>query len=113
MYTYMFPFSQSLKLMGLMRLSSSISILKGFSKLSSYRSKNYHWDVPKGHLAVYVGEEQKRRFVVPISYLEQPLFQNLLRQAEEEFGFDHPMGGLTLSCQEHVFNQLTATLHSV
>ncbi|MFS8024848.1 putative small auxin-up RNA [Helianthus anomalus] len=113
MYTYMFPFSQSLKLMGLMRLSSSISSLKGFSKLSSYRSKNYHLDVPKGHLAVYVGEEQKRRFVVPISYLEQPLFQNLLRQAEEEFGFDHPMGGLTLSCQEHVFNQLTATLHSV
>ncbi|MFS8024861.1 putative small auxin-up RNA [Helianthus anomalus] len=52
--------------MGLMRLSSSISILKCFSR---FCSRKYHWDVPKGHLAVYVGEEQKRRFVVPISYL--------------------------------------------
>ncbi|KAI7750539.1 hypothetical protein M8C21_029066 [Ambrosia artemisiifolia] len=99
--------------MGLIRLPSSISILKGFNKLSSYRNRNYHLDVPKGHLAVYVGEEQKRRFVVPISYLEQPLFQKLLRQAEEEFGFAHPLGGLTLTCEEDVFNQLTAILHSL
>ncbi|MFS8024857.1 putative small auxin-up RNA [Helianthus anomalus] len=69
----------------------------------TWLSSNHHWDVPKGHLAVYVGEEKKRRFVVPISYLEQPLFQKLLRQSEAEFGFDHPMEGLTLSCQEDVF----------
>ncbi|KAJ0447753.1 putative small auxin-up RNA [Helianthus annuus] len=96
--------------MGLMRLSSLISILKCFSR---FCSRKHHWDVPKGHLAVYVGEEQKRRFVIPISYLEQPLFQNLLRQSEEEFGFDHPMGGITLSCQEDLFNQLTTILHSL
>ncbi|KAI3745170.1 hypothetical protein L1987_58276 [Smallanthus sonchifolius] len=100
--------------MGLMRFFSSlISIAKGFSRLNSYRSRNYHWDVPKGHLAVYVGEKEKRRFVVPISYLEQPLFQNLLRQSEEEFGFDHPMGGLTLSCQEEAFFQLTSIVLSL
>ncbi|KAG5574304.1 hypothetical protein H5410_054438 [Solanum commersonii] len=56
--------------------------------------------VPKGHCAVYVGERQKKRFVVPISYLSQPLFQDLLTQAEEQFGFDHPMGGLTIPCKE-------------
>ncbi|KAF5755633.1 putative small auxin-up RNA [Helianthus annuus] len=78
--------------MGLMRLSSLISILKCFSR---FCSRKYHWDVPKGHLAVYVGEEQKRQFVILISYLEQPLFQNMLRQSGEEFGFDHPMGGIT------------------
>ncbi|KAJ0433801.1 putative small auxin-up RNA [Helianthus annuus] len=49
------------------------------------------------------GEKEKRRFVVPISYLEKPLFQNLLHESEEEFGFDHSMGGLTLSCQEDMF----------
>ncbi|CDY49144.1 BnaC09g52070D [Brassica napus] len=27
---------------------------------------------PKGFLAVYVGETQKTRYVVPISYLSQP-----------------------------------------
>ncbi|CAN1143149.1 Auxin-responsive protein SAUR23 [Linum perenne] len=47
-------------------------------------------NVPKGFLAVYVGETQKKRFVVPLSYLSQPLSQDLLSMAEEEFGFDHP-----------------------
>ncbi|MCD7467132.1 hypothetical protein HAX54_004406 [Datura stramonium] len=55
-------------------------------------------DVPKGHFAVYVGEKQKKRFVIPISYLSQPSFQDLLSQAEEEFGFNHPMGGVTFPC---------------
>ncbi|KAM0012771.1 putative small auxin-up RNA [Helianthus debilis subsp. tardiflorus] len=99
--------------MGLMRLFSSlVSIVKGFSRLNTYRNRNYQWDVPKGHLAVYVGEKEKRRFVVPISYLQQPLFQKFLRESEEEFGFDHSMGGLTLSCQEDAFFQLTSILHS-
>ncbi|CBI37956.3 unnamed protein product, partial [Vitis vinifera] len=49
-------------------------------------------NVPKGYVPVYVGETQKKRFVIPISYLKHPSFQNLLSQAEEEFGFDHPLG---------------------
>ncbi|KAL6206188.1 hypothetical protein ACLB2K_023438 [Fragaria x ananassa] len=49
-------------------------------------------DIPKGYFAVYVGESQKKRFVIPISYLNQPSFMDLLSQAEEEFGYDHPMG---------------------
>ncbi|KAK3029052.1 hypothetical protein RJ639_040104 [Escallonia herrerae] len=56
--------------------------------------------VPKGHLAVYVGETIKKRYVVPLSMLNHPSFQYLLSQAEEEFGFDHPMGGLTIPCRE-------------
>ncbi|KAF7848233.1 hypothetical protein BT93_L2161 [Corymbia citriodora subsp. variegata] len=63
-------------------------------------------DVPKGHFPVYVGERQKKRFVVPLSYLSRPSFQDLLSQAEEEFGFDHPMGGLTIPCNEEVFLSL-------
>jgi SAUR family protein len=66
-------------------------------------------EVPKGYVAVYVGEKQKR-FVVPISYLNQPLFQELLHQAEEEFGYDHPMGGLTIHCTEDVFQHITSHL---
>ncbi|KAI8554142.1 hypothetical protein RHMOL_Rhmol05G0075200 [Rhododendron molle] len=67
-------------------------------------------DVPKGHLAVYVGESEKKRFVIPISYLSNPSFQDLLSQAEEEFGFDHPMGGLTIPCREDVFIDLASQL---
>ncbi|XP_057456520.1 auxin-induced protein 15A-like [Lotus japonicus] len=69
-------------------------------------------EVSKGYLAVYVGEEQKR-FVIPVAYLNQPSFQELLSQAEEEFGFDHPMGGLTIPCSEDVFQHITCCLSGV
>ncbi|XP_050227734.1 protein SMALL AUXIN UP-REGULATED RNA 51-like [Mercurialis annua] len=65
-------------------------------------------DVPKGHFAVYVGENRSR-YIVPISFLTRPEFQNLLQQAEEEFGFDHDMG-LTIPCEEEVFLSLTSML---
>ncbi|XP_029125166.1 auxin-induced protein 6B-like [Cajanus cajan] len=67
-------------------------------------------EVPKGYLAVYVGERMKR-FVIPISYLIQPSFQDLLSQAEEEFGYDHPMGGLTIPCSVEVFQDITSTFN--
>uniref|UniRef100_A0A3Q7IGK1 Uncharacterized protein n=1 Tax=Solanum lycopersicum TaxID=4081 RepID=A0A3Q7IGK1_SOLLC len=66
--------------------------------------------VPKGCCAVYVGESQKKRFVVQVSYLSQPLFQDLLAQAEEEFGFDHSMGVLTIPCKEDVLVDVTSRL---
>ncbi|KAL3539041.1 hypothetical protein ACH5RR_002407 [Cinchona calisaya] len=65
-------------------------------------------DVPKGHFAVYVGENRSR-YIVPISFLTHPEFQCLLRRAEEEFGFDHEMG-LTIPCEEVVFRSLTSML---
>ncbi|KAB2634827.1 auxin-induced protein 15A-like [Pyrus ussuriensis x Pyrus communis] len=46
-------------------------------------------DVPKGYFPVYVGESEKQRFVVPISIVNQPSFQDLLSEAEKEFGYDH------------------------
>ncbi|CDY25461.1 BnaC09g39760D [Brassica napus] len=49
-------------------------------------------------------------YVVPISYLSQPSFQALLSKSEEEFGFDHPMGGLTIPCPEHIFINVTSRL---
>ncbi|MCD7467125.1 Auxin-responsive protein saur50 [Datura stramonium] len=65
-------------------------------------------DVPKGHFAVYVGEN-RTRYIVPISFLTHPEFQCLLRQSEEEFGFDHDMG-ITIPCEEVVFRSLTSML---
>ena len=64
--------------------------------------------VQKGYIAVYVGEDQKKRYVVPLSYLNEPSFQALLSLAEEEFGYEHPMGRLTLPCSEDVFIDLTS-----
>ncbi|KAL2329045.1 hypothetical protein Fmac_022472 [Flemingia macrophylla] len=67
-------------------------------------------EVPKGYLAVYVGEKMKR-FVIPVSYLNQPSFQDLLCQAEAEFGYHHPKGGLTIPCSEDVFQHTTSRLN--
>ncbi|KAL7237460.1 hypothetical protein ACSBR2_003705 [Camellia fascicularis] len=76
----------------------------------SFKANQAVVDVPKGHVAVYVGESERKRFVIPISYLNQPSFQDLLSQAEEEFGFNHPMGVLTIPCKEDIFIDLTSRL---
>lgn len=91
------------------RWTSLISNAKQFYKLHSLLNRSQS-DVPKGHLAVYVGEIQKKRYVVPISYLNHPSFQGLLHQAEEEFGFNHPTGGLTIPCSENAFVELTSRM---
>ncbi|KAL7090769.1 hypothetical protein ACP275_12G062100 [Erythranthe tilingii] len=79
----------------------------------SLSSEKRSTEVPKGHFVVYVGESEKKRFVIPLSYLNNPLFQELLSQAEEEFGFHHPMGGLTIPCTEELFIDLTSHLSRV
>lgn len=68
-------------------------------------------DVPKGYFAVYVGEGEKKRFVIPVSLLNQPSFQELLSIAEEEFDFSYPMGSLIIPCTEDTFVKLTSGLH--
>lgn len=96
--------------MGIIRLRSMLSSAKYFSKLHSHSNRNHISDVPKGYLAIYVGEIQKTRLLVPVSLMEEPLFQDLLRKSENEFGFDHPMGGLTIHCGEDAFLDLTSRL---
>ncbi|XVE53926.1 hypothetical protein DITRI_Ditri03aG0041400 [Diplodiscus trichospermus] len=67
-------------------------------------------DVPKGYLAVYVGQEL-RRFIIPTSYLSHHVFKILLEKAEEEFGYDHN-GGLTLPCEIETFKYLLKCIES-
>jgi SAUR family protein len=65
-------------------------------------------DVPVGHNPVYVGSE-RRRFIIPTTYLNHPLSRELLQKAEEEFGFDHQMG-LLIPCEEVTFEYLTSIM---
>uniref|UniRef100_A0A251THW0 Putative small auxin-up RNA n=1 Tax=Helianthus annuus TaxID=4232 RepID=A0A251THW0_HELAN len=67
-------------------------------------------DIPKGYFAICVGEQEKKRFVVSVSLLSEPTFQELQHQAEEEFDYNHPMGGLTIPCSEDVFTDLASHL---
>ncbi|KAL1324260.1 hypothetical protein HN51_034415 [Arachis hypogaea] len=89
--------------------------IPGIRKVSSSAvqaaSKGFD-QVPKGYLAVYIGDNM-RRFMIPISYLNQPSFQDLLNQAEEEFGYDHQTGRLTIPCNEDEFLRLTSKLEKL
>ncbi|XP_027904777.1 auxin-induced protein 6B-like [Vigna unguiculata] len=78
----------------------------------SSQSSSKAINIAKGYVAVYVGERMKR-FVIPMTYLNQPSFQDLLSQAEEEFGYNHPMGGLTIPCTEDVFLHVTSRLNGL
>ncbi|CAL9162800.1 unnamed protein product [Musa hybrid cultivar] len=64
--------------------------------------------VPKGCMAVYVGDGM-RRFVIPTSYLRLPAFRQLMEKVEEEFGFDQA-GGLRIPCEEEDFQELLDAL---
>ncbi|XP_021753443.1 auxin-induced protein X15-like [Chenopodium quinoa] len=92
------------------RFHNMISNTKQILKLHSSFNRNQQKSVPKGHIAVYVGDEEMKRHVVPLSFLRHPSFLDLLRRAEEEFEYNHPMGGLTIPCSEQIFNDLTARL---
>ncbi|GAB2267634.1 Auxin-responsive protein saur23 [Dionaea muscipula] len=91
------------------QLPSIISSTKKILKLQySLIFKNQQGTVPKGYVAIYVGEAEKKRFVVPLSYLNHPAIEDLLKRAEEEFGFYHPMGGLTIPCKAEEFIHLAS-----
>ncbi|XP_009759019.1 auxin-responsive protein SAUR50-like [Nicotiana tabacum] len=97
------------------KLSQAVLLKQILKRCSSLGKKHVYndedflpIDVPKGHFAVYVGEN-RTRYIVPISFLSHPEFQCLLRCAEEEFGFDHDMG-ITIPCEELVFQSLTNML---
>ncbi|KAJ0466645.1 putative small auxin-up RNA [Helianthus annuus] len=92
------------------KLSQTVVLKHIVKKCSSLSRKQqpHFGDVPKGHFVVYVGVNRSR-YIVPVSFLSHPDFQRLLQQAEDEFGFDHNLG-LTIPCEEQVFESLTTML---
>ncbi|KAK8485886.1 hypothetical protein V6N11_069301 [Hibiscus sabdariffa] len=64
-------------------------------------------DVPKGYLAIKVGSqgEEQQRVVVPVMYFNHPLFMQLLKEAEEEYGFDQK-GTIVIPCHVAEFRNV-------
>ncbi|KAK3041065.1 hypothetical protein RJ639_026862 [Escallonia herrerae] len=86
----------------------------GYLRLGDDPGRSQPLSVPKGHLPVYVGEKEDdaHRILVPVIYLAHPLFEELLREAEKVYGFDHP-GGIQIPCRmsefENVQTKIAAT----
>ncbi|MBA0583982.1 hypothetical protein Gorai_014817 [Gossypium raimondii] len=72
-----------------------------------HQGKKQTRDVPKGYLAIMVGSqgEERQRFVVPVMYFNHPLFMRLLKEAEEEYGFDQK-GTITIPCHVEEFRNI-------
>lgn len=102
---------QSNLAMGIRLPSILLGSTKQILKMQSV-SARCQSNVPKGYIPVYVGETERKRFFIPISYLSHPSFVDLLKRAEEEFGFSHPTGGLTIPCKEEAFIDVTSRLHT-
>lgn len=98
--------------MGIRFPLSLIPSAKQILKMQLGLTKKLSDVVPRDHVAVYVGYVKRKRFVVPVSYLNHPAFQRLLNRVEEEFGYHHQHGGLSLTipCNEDIFIDLTSRL---
>lgn len=56
-------------------------------------------DIPKGYVAIKVGQgKEQKKIAVPVTYLNHPLFVQLLKEAEEVYGFAH-RGTIIIPCQ--------------
>ncbi|MED6121061.1 Auxin-responsive protein saur32 [Stylosanthes scabra] len=69
-------------------------------------NKEFKDVIPKGFMAIKVGQgEEQQRFVVPVIYFNHPLFMQLLKEAEEEYGFDQK-GTITIPCHVEEFRNI-------
>ena len=84
--------------------SSINKLLKKTLSFTDISSSTDQVVVPKGFLAVCVGKELKR-FIIPTEYLGHQAFGILLREAEEEFGFQKE-GVLKIPCEVGVFERI-------
>lgn len=79
----------------------------GFVEQIEKKNGNPPKDVPKGFVAVYVGDAQEEptRFVIPVFYFNHPLFLHLLEETEHVYGFNQK-GVFTIPCQVSDFEYL-------
>ncbi|CAN1139503.1 Auxin-responsive protein SAUR71 [Linum perenne] len=87
------------------RLAAATSSSAGSSKKKSVIKRTFSFsDAHKGRVSVSVGKEGKR-YAVPTEYLGHQAFRVLLREAEEEFGFQQE-GVLRIPCEVAAFERI-------
>ncbi|KAI3807976.1 hypothetical protein L1987_23916 [Smallanthus sonchifolius] len=68
------------------------------------KNDDHKMNIPKGCVAVMVGheDEEQKRFIIPVMYMNHPLFMELLKEAEDEYGFHH-QGPINIPCHVQDF----------
>ncbi|XP_057516877.1 auxin-responsive protein SAUR65-like [Amaranthus tricolor] len=75
-----------------------IKMARKWQKLAAASRKRISWSrtvAEKGHFVVYTSD--KRRFMIPLTYIRSEIFTELFRMAEEEFGVA-ASGPIVLPC---------------
>ncbi|TKY64127.1 Auxin-responsive protein SAUR32 [Spatholobus suberectus] len=68
-------------------------------------------NIPKGFLPIKVGQgEEQQKIVMPVMHLNHPLFSQLLKEAEEEYGFDQ-QGTIIIPCHVEDFRYVQDLIH--
>ncbi|XP_060202814.1 auxin-responsive protein SAUR32-like [Lycium barbarum] len=70
---------------------------------NGHDEKKEQIDVPRGCVTVLVGKgEEQQKFVIPVMHINHPLFTQLLKEAEEVYGFHHN-GPINIPCHVEEF----------
>ncbi|KAF9611444.1 hypothetical protein IFM89_032414 [Coptis chinensis] len=97
-------FSKCSKIRHIVKLRQMLKRWRHKAAMASRTTGPIPSDVPAGHVALTVGTSC-RRFIVRATYLNHPVFQTLLIQAEEEYGFTNS-GPLAIPCDESLFEEI-------
>ncbi|XVF00800.1 hypothetical protein REPUB_Repub04eG0032900 [Reevesia pubescens] len=73
------------------------------SRTSNMMATKQPSGVGKGHFVIYTTD--KRRFVIPLAYLSNNIFLELLKMSEEEFGLSSD-GPILLPCDSEFMNYI-------
>ncbi|KAK4483173.1 hypothetical protein RD792_010353 [Penstemon davidsonii] len=75
-------------------VSKNLDSCRGYIRVGQEPVFKKPVNVPKGYMAVYVGQKDGdfERVLVPVECFNHPLFGDLLKESEEEYGFNHPVG---------------------
>ncbi|KNA16393.1 hypothetical protein SOVF_089560 [Spinacia oleracea] len=78
-----------------------IKMARKWQRLAAASRRRIYWSKPvaeKGHFVVYTSD--KRRFMIPLAYLNSEIFRELFRIAEEEYGVSSS-GPIMLPCDSN------------
>lgn len=81
--------------------------IKGMKKIGFLNKSNNEAVGVKGHFVIYSNDQ--KRYVLPLAYLNNYIFQELLKVYEEELGLSSG-GPLTLPCHSSFINYIVSVI---